>query len=1299
MNRQKQAQAHALIITVSVLFVLSITGITFANFSMVNQRAATNNLYKSVACLIADAGVERTVATMQNKFAESLFDPAIEYRNWLGQGGVVTNRPGTNNINDSIGSGIPIEKLLEKDPPAETIGSYTYTYSNLRPSFPEEFRNHWVSGVLQSQLGYAYAVKIVDTTSQININMQSHSHLRQMLLKLSQAIAKRGEYLGTDSNGPLHSLDLIDEILTRRPFTAKEHLVGISKDGVTLTLDDYNALRDYITIAPSHQQMSTNSNYANNNPYKCSNSYRSPININTASWPVLVAVLNGLRDGSIVIDTTEAEAIASAICDHREKVGFFSTWDNFKELFTTATQNKLTGLTTAQKNTVSGLSENDVAVIIANVDFQQSEKADRPEAPSYQKIVKSQLDYYTTEFCFFPFGYFEIISMGMIIDANNNFIASAKQEVIVQVSEVICQTTQQQFEKGYWERQGSPGVPNSTILDNKKRPGQNSFTAPAIVTSNSGNSSRGSIGPFVYGEDTTNPGSLTIEGPHLYGGFGSDPGDVFHFRAPFNGSHSPQANQSGQGLYSAGTIGPNGLIDNTTYYYQAQPPVVTPKENKDNLPNEKGTLMLWIKPHDYVGYTTVFFAQTYVQPTTIINLPVSDTPPSDAEISGTDFQTAKSNFEQFVNGTKPDTKYLPLNFDLTPNPTEGKIHAVLYQDSTGRIHYYDCLTKTDRTTEDLGWLNQEPFFSIETTIQVSCTSSNDLLVKAIRTFKVRPLHFQHNQSGGNQNYVFPNASGESPHPPNDIGYTCEAKFCGNQYKFRPREWYHLALRWKNYIHFDFEYNAAPIVVSGFFHDGDGNQLHRGCIVPEYSDTSLSSTAPKFRILNMTQASAASGLALDLNSNPSFVAHYNNTHTNTSSNYSYYDTTSVDVPTYTYYTTETQTDENGEEIQVQIPHTVQAHTKDMNIRFSKYPDNNNFIKDDMFKNRALQDTGQTTRTFQQAASPYQFVGQAGTTQLDSRWYYRGFAVAPNPPGSTDTDFATYDHQYKYLWGQDFVGNYNRDNRTFLMQLSAKYFHLDDMAIINDPYVFMADPPDPPDPDADPDISLKTTYNPSRYPPTVSPNSFAQFQGRVRLPNNDVSNMPYQVYLLERRWPNGTPAADAGTGNKYYSSSSSIPALHSDANKSRQNWKLLYKEANNHPFENDSQFDAALSSNSQWKDEPDNKGRICSTTGSKPLWQLLLDYYQGKEGYFHFNVPVVDTSKEAPSVIQVEFDPSDSNYMQHNSGGHYFDYNLHFVKQFKDPATPEVLFRRSVVDAIYVVYPVKKTRYVVYRYPLN
>ncbi|MFC1586875.1 PilX N-terminal domain-containing pilus assembly protein [Planctomycetota bacterium] len=72
-----------------------------------------------------------------------------------------------------------------------------------------------------------------------------------------------------------------------------------------------------------------------------------------------------------------------------------------------------------------------------------------PDAHIFQYVDKSQLTQYTTEFCFEPAGTFQISSLGIIKNSNNEIAAKYQIHCVAKVFEILRISSQAQFMEGY----------------------------------------------------------------------------------------------------------------------------------------------------------------------------------------------------------------------------------------------------------------------------------------------------------------------------------------------------------------------------------------------------------------------------------------------------------------------------------------------------------------------------------------------------------------------------------------------------------------------------------------------------------------------------------------------------------------------------------------------------------------------------------------------------------------------------------------------------------------------------------
>lgn len=345
---------------------------------------------------------------------------------------------------------------------------------------------------------YPFTLKVVDTTSQFPINTHAtHQQILdsvsgsvtnndsvtsnndessnitdtsavkivgKMLDRLSAEIAKMSWYKDKTidstrlSKGPLQGLgeEIIAERNKQGGFYSKYDIAG-TYGNLTITLEDVADIWNYITVYPTWKQMGESAIYRNIAPYSTSNAsyrieYRCPVNINTASFPVLMAVLEGIStdstpgsisDSTKTISYSDALYVATNIIDTRKNTGSFKSWTAFKKFFNLLKEN----LTFKNESEESNFDYK-VNLLMANFDPNVHLKESNPDKAVYQPITKTELTSYTTEFCFFPLGQFDITSLGEAFDYEGNVVSSSQTSTVIKIYETIYQTSQYDFECG-----------------------------------------------------------------------------------------------------------------------------------------------------------------------------------------------------------------------------------------------------------------------------------------------------------------------------------------------------------------------------------------------------------------------------------------------------------------------------------------------------------------------------------------------------------------------------------------------------------------------------------------------------------------------------------------------------------------------------------------------------------------------------------------------------------------------------------------------------------------------------------
>ncbi|MBI4833372.1 MAG: hypothetical protein HY811_00945 [Planctomycetes bacterium] len=356
---------------------------------------------------------------------------------------------------------------------------------------------------LEGDVSDLYVLKIIDTSGQIYINGRGEGFL--------QLLNNLGKILDVDS-------ELGDRIfagrekLSNKSFSIKEELKEM------LTEKEYRRIEPYITVwgqpnikvikpkpfskrlgQPKHGENITG--ISRLNPGLLETEPRVPVNINTAPKPVLMAVLLGLNGSYIAqsgvvnpelsdeegepldkfnyeageglkigvikeagIDYKLTSRLAELIMKERQVRPFFS-WTDFNRFCDRLLEEGVFGSIESSEEYEIARAKADLIKASANPNTMLNDF--NPNELVLRVIDKSDLNVYTTEFCFQPQGYFEIESTGIVIRSVANPIESAEKgegdfnvtglqkiRQVVKLFENHYETTQQDFSHGVISRSG-----------------------------------------------------------------------------------------------------------------------------------------------------------------------------------------------------------------------------------------------------------------------------------------------------------------------------------------------------------------------------------------------------------------------------------------------------------------------------------------------------------------------------------------------------------------------------------------------------------------------------------------------------------------------------------------------------------------------------------------------------------------------------------------------------------------------------------------------------------------------------
>jgi hypothetical protein len=358
-----------------------------------------------------------------------------------------------------IDSGQPTDRHLPW--PSGVMGS-TYYVDPINPHFHGDY----------------YSIRATDVNACIAIN-DENGRLPVMLDTLAQIVLSRTGLAGVGAaiagNRPVGGYQRVDELL------------GIPQLTNILSATDIQTLFPFLTCVTYRDQKVVVGNQGAGPNLTLQP--RAPININTASLPVLVAALNGVGASGEAIDLTTATGIAQQIMTYRcaptisvdipgsplfsgnpqsRRYGF-QTWGEFQTFL-------------ANLPPPWTLDATLQAAVLANANPNTDLNKFIPDMSMYRSVDKTDLTGSTTEFSFGSGGVYEIESFGVILGPDATIAASARVRSWVRIFQRYVETTQADFEG---DRIDPPGTQYVGLRDMSTLPECRNTTDPnASLTGN-----------------------------------------------------------------------------------------------------------------------------------------------------------------------------------------------------------------------------------------------------------------------------------------------------------------------------------------------------------------------------------------------------------------------------------------------------------------------------------------------------------------------------------------------------------------------------------------------------------------------------------------------------------------------------------------------------------------------------------------------------------------------------------------------------------------------------------------------
>ncbi|MFA6356057.1 MAG: hypothetical protein WCY23_02995 [Candidatus Omnitrophota bacterium] len=295
----------------------------------------------------------------------------------------------------------------------------------------------WYAGCSGALGSGGYTVSGIDCASRIYIN-DTNPNLGAILGNLTAVLISMGKPLAAGDGAA---------IISNRPA-----------EGYMSEEEVKEPFRDYVTV----RAFRDTAVYSNASPFPAEP--RAPVNVNTASKPVLKAVLTGIEakhacprcggDGTIFassgcpdcgstgdlkITAAEADGLADYIIANRP----YSTWPQFYNSIKSCGSigNKDADLVMANANPNAGFAPGARDHGWALGTGQIGKYIDPADAGR-------GLTTYTTEFCFNSGGYYEITSIGTANNPAGAAAATKRLKYAVKIFDIWRQTTQSEFETG-----------------------------------------------------------------------------------------------------------------------------------------------------------------------------------------------------------------------------------------------------------------------------------------------------------------------------------------------------------------------------------------------------------------------------------------------------------------------------------------------------------------------------------------------------------------------------------------------------------------------------------------------------------------------------------------------------------------------------------------------------------------------------------------------------------------------------------------------------------------------------------
>jgi hypothetical protein len=514
LTESSRRRAQAMVVVTVALALLVTTAVSFAAMTMLEAKATANCHLHMHAAMAKNAGIERATAELYQCFRSDRWYGTVQGSNtllplWF-YGGEDINGNGRRDIGEADLDGddtmdCPLDMALS---PSFRLGYYGATS-------PARLDGLAYSGKLPvTGMDVSYVLRSEDLSARLAIeggiqvpyaSDDTVTGVRRMLHTLAY-LAGKGDKAAVIQKMNLglsrYSQETAGQFML---VNALHDMPEISRHLTAYAWKDHSTIKPPVlpiqTLQPDSNRLLSPIRYR-----EIAMEARAPININTASWEVLVCALHGLKaravkpgfmsleaiamamvrgyfqnygsaselaqyDATVVasdsivytaIDLPTAMQVSSAIIERRQREPFTS-WRDLARFLAALIDDSLIyrendrvtlpddfALTPQQASLIWANANPNTDLNKHNPDFpdqylyQLWTVKGNPKKSLFYRIDKSDLIVYTSEFCFYPTGYFAITSLGRAVAGDT--VSEDTASTVVKIFDIHYMSTQADFD-------------------------------------------------------------------------------------------------------------------------------------------------------------------------------------------------------------------------------------------------------------------------------------------------------------------------------------------------------------------------------------------------------------------------------------------------------------------------------------------------------------------------------------------------------------------------------------------------------------------------------------------------------------------------------------------------------------------------------------------------------------------------------------------------------------------------------------------------------------------------------------